>query len=233
MSRTLPAGTAGAVRSVADAQACADMCSLNGAAYSGYGCLGFTTSPGVANELGYTPTDCVLISGDHIDAQVASAALLLVANAPAPCAAGKLCCTLTADAAPSPPPTRHAYCPAGYADYGVRFNWGLGRITVVTSHAECAARCTQYSASRYNGGCKGYMTGMYSGVVFCRSYGGLVRDMPCAPWAVPWHQGTFSGAVGYIHHATDQRNVGGNCCSRTSAVVELMDQDAQAPAGPE
>ena len=214
---TVPSGTASAIRSVNGNQACADLCSLDGPVYSGYGCLGFTTSLGITNEFGYTPTDCVLITGDS-----------RVANAAVPCAAGKFCCTADAPP-PTPPPTRHAYCPAGYADYGVRFNWGLGRVTVVANHEACAARCTQFSASRYNGGCKGYMTGMYSGMVFCRSYGGLERSIPCAPWAVPWNQGVFSGALGTTHPRSGQRNIGGNCCSRTSSVVEQMG----AALGPE
>ena len=33
----------------------------------------------------------------------------------------------------------------------------------------------QYSAPQFNGGCKGYRTGMYAGMLFCRSYGVRVR----------------------------------------------------------
>jgi hypothetical protein len=117
---------------------------------------------------------------------------------------------------------RHVYCPTGYGDYGTRFNWGLGKITVVHSHAECAARCTRYAGHQYNGGCKTYMTGMYAGMVFCRSYGGNARSMPCAAWAVPNHPGMFSGALGHVHGRTHQENVGGNCCSRTSSVMDAM-----------
>jgi len=119
---------------------------------------------------------------------------------------------------PTPEPTRHNYCPEGYGDYGTRFNWGLGRITVVGGHAECAARCTQYSEARYNGGCKGYMTGMYTGMVFCRSYGGRNRTQPCASWAVPWNKGVFSGELGTVHPRSGQRNIGGNCCSNSTMV---------------
>jgi hypothetical protein len=120
---------------------------------------------------------------------------------------------------------RSSYCPAGYGDYGTRFNQGLGRITVVQNHQQCADRCTQYAGAQWMGGCKGYMTGMYFGMVFCRSYGGNLRTVTCAPWAVPWHKGAFSGELGAVHHRTGQTNIGGNCCTRTSSVMELTDRD--------
>jgi len=106
--------------------------------------------------------------------------------------------------------------------YGTRFNWGLGKITVVRGHAECAARCTRYAGHQYNGGCKAYMTGMYAGMLFCRSYGGSGRSVACAPWAVPNHSGMYSGALGHMHGRTHQENIGGNCCSRTSSVMDAM-----------
>ena len=207
------------IRSVHNEQACADLCSQLSPANSGYGCLGFTTSPGVTNPFGYTPTHCVLIIGAAQDG-----------GATIPCERWLRCCTLVGSSQPpTPSPTRHAYCPAEYADYGVRFNIGMGRITVVNGHAACAARCTQYADNRYSGGCKGYMSGMYFGMVFCRSYGGNYRTMPCAPWAVPWHKGVFSGEVGTIDPLSGQRNIGGNCCTRTSSVVELMNQTGVNP----
>jgi hypothetical protein len=120
---------------------------------------------------------------------------------------------------------RSSYCPAGYIDIGTRFNRGLGRITVVQNHQQCADRCTQYAGAQYSGGCKGYMTGMYFGMVFCRSYGSNDRTATCAPWAIPWHKGAFSGELGAVHQRTGQTNIGGNCCTRTSSVMELTDRD--------
>jgi cullin-associated NEDD8-dissociated protein 1 len=117
---------------------------------------------------------------------------------------------------PSPAPTN--YCPAGYDDIGVRWEWGLGRVVVTTTHDVCSARCTEYSAAIWNGGCKGYMTGMYAGMLFCRSYGGNVRTRPCAPWARPSHPGQFSGALGSIHPRTNFVNIGGHCCQNMSFV---------------
>ena len=172
---------------------------------SGYGCVAFTTSPGVATALGYIPTNCALVIGD---AQSDDDAV--------PCEEGCRCCSLF---------LRTSYCPAGYGDYGTRFNQGLGRITVIQNHQQCADRCTQHAGAQYMGGCKGYMTGMYFGMVFCRSYGGNLRTVTCAPWAVPWHKGAFSGELGAVHQRTDQTNIGGNCCTRTSSVVELTDRD--------
>ena len=90
-----------------------------------------------------------------------------------------------AGSGPTPAPTLEDYCPAGYDDYGTRYNWGVGKITIVSAHQECADRCTQYSAPQYAGGCKGYMTDMYYGMLFCRSYGGTARTQACASWARP------------------------------------------------
>jgi len=58
------------------------------------------------------------------------------------------------------------YCPAGYGDYGVRYNQPLGRVIIVEAHSECSARCNQYSAPEFNGGCKAYQTGMYFGMIY-------------------------------------------------------------------
>ena len=105
------------------------------------------------------------------------------------------------------------HCPDGY--YGsrkLRFNWGLGRITVVRSHAECADRCQKFSSEQFDGGCKAYMTGMYYGMLLCRSYGGRYMTSTCPPWAVPTSPGFVSGALGSTHWRTGQPNVGGNCC---------------------
>ena len=110
------------------------------------------------------------------------------------------------------------YCPCGYHDYGVRFSLGLGRITVVRAHQECADRCSTYSGVQYSGGCRGYMTGMYMGMLFCRSYGSGVRTTQCPLWANIDSRGSYSGPLGSVHAATNQRNVGGNCCSNTTFV---------------
>ena len=111
------------------------------------------------------------------------------------------------------------YCREGYDDYGVRYNWGLGKITIVTTHQECSDRCTQFSGRQFSGGCKAYMTGMYFGMLFCRSYGGDFRTQPCAAWASPANKGIGSGALGSIHPMTGQFNFGGNCCSNTTFVL--------------
>ena len=115
-------------------------------------------------------------------------------------------------AEPTPPPT--TYCPAGYTDLPVRFHQGVGRITITSSHQECADRCTMFAHL----GCHGYQTGMYSGMLFCRSYGGNVRTTACAPWADPAHPGVFSGQLGDVHPRTTQVNVGGSCCTRIAAL---------------
>lgn len=127
---------------------------------------------------------------------------------------------------PSPTPTcsptttlvEPDYCPCGYHDYGVRYTKALGRITVVWSHQECADRCTKFSGSEFNGGCRGFMTGMYFNMLFCRSYGAITRATACAPWAKPNHAGFFSGVLGSLREQTGQFNVGGNCCSNTTFV---------------
>ena len=62
---------------------------------------------------------------------------------------------------------------------------GMGRITIVHFDEECSNRCALYSGVQYNGGCKGYMTGMYFGMKFCRSYGGNAQTQRCASWANP------------------------------------------------
>ena len=124
--------------------------------------------------------------------------------------------------APTCPPTtslvEQDYCPCGYHDYGVRYNDGLGRITIVQTHQDCAARCNRYSGPQYDGGCRGTMTGMYMNMLFCRSYGRDVRSMPCPVWAKPDHPGLYSGALNTVRPGTQQLNVGGGCCSNTSFV---------------
>jgi len=62
------------------------------------------------------------------------------------------------------------------------------------------------------------MTGMYFGMLFCRSYGGDLRTQPCASWANPGERGIGSGSLGSIHPLTGQLNVGGNCCSNFTFV---------------
>ena len=110
------------------------------------------------------------------------------------------------------------YCPEGYSDYGTRYNWGMGRITIVTTHKQCSDRCTEFSGAQFSGGCKAYMTGMYFGMLFCRSYGGNFRTQPCAPWAIPTDPGEGSGQLGSVHANTNQENIGGNCCSNSTFV---------------
>ena len=110
------------------------------------------------------------------------------------------------------------YCPCGYHDYGVRYSRALGRITIVRSHQQCADRCTTFSGPEYSGGCRGFMTGMYINMLFCRSYGSETRETTCAFWANPTHPGQFSGPLGSIRPHTHQENVGGNCCSNSTFV---------------
>ena len=62
------------------------------------------------------------------------------------------------------------------------------------------------------------MSGMYFGMLFCRSYGGERRSTPCAPWAHPSQSGISSGALGSTHPRTNAVNVGGNCCSNMTFV---------------
>ena len=118
----------------------------------------------------------------------------------------------------TPLPILNTGCGEGYGDYGRRFNQGLGRITIVITHEECSARCTQFSGPEFSGGCKSYMTGMYFGMLFCRSYGRNLRTTPCPWWAVPLSPGISSGSLGFIHPQTGQQNLGGNCCSNITAV---------------
>ena len=110
------------------------------------------------------------------------------------------------------------FCPCGYHDYGVRYNLGLGRITVVVSHRQCADRCTTFSGPQFAGGCKGFMTGMYMNMVFCRSYGSRRIATPCPAWANPSNPGQYSGPLGRVSSVTGQENIGGNCCSNTTFV---------------
>ena len=128
---------------------------------------------------------------------------------------------------PIPSPTQATeYCQEGYADYGVRYNWAIGKITITASHEACSARCTQYSGPQYLGGCKAYQTGMYYGMLFCRSYGGSFRTTGCASWANPTHPGVGSGALGDTHPRTNTVNIGGNCCSNSTFVAISEAADA-------
>ena len=116
----------------------------------------------------------------------------------------------------APPSVTPNYCPEGYINDGTRYNWGMGRITIVSAHEQCSDRCTQFSGVQFAGGCKAYMSGMYYGLLFCRSYGGDLRNTACASWAAPGARGVGSGFIGSIHPITGQRNLGGNCCTNTS-----------------
>ena len=100
----------------------------------------------------------------------------------------------------------------------MRWNQPLGRITTAQTHEACSARCTQYSGPEFMGGCKGYMTGMYFGMLYCRSYGGPTRSMGCASFSQPSNQGLFSGELGSTHPRTNNVNVGGNCCQNMTFV---------------
>ena len=100
----------------------------------------------------------------------------------------------------------------------MRYTAGLGRITIVYSHEACSARCTQYSDPQFSGGCKGYQTGMYFGMLFCRSYGRAIRATGCADWAHPSNKGAFSGELGSTNARTTMVNIGGNCCSNITFV---------------
>ena len=143
----------------------------------------------------------------------------LVAVAYPQCSCGIL---TTSEPTPAPTvpltPTVNDYCMAGYGDYGTRYNWGLGKIMIVTTHKQCSDRCTQFSGPQFSGGCKAYMTGMYYGMLFCRSYGGNFRTEPCPSWAIPTNPGVGSGALGSLHPSTNQENLGGNCCSNSTFV---------------
>ena len=140
-----------------------------------------------------------------------------------PCLAPRLPCSALATPEPTPSPTPPSnYCLEGYADYGVRYNWGLGKITVAFTHEMCSARCSLYAHPRFNGGCKSYLTGMYFGMLFCRSYGGNQRTTRCASWAKPDSRGVGSGVLGSMHPRTNQENIGGNCCSNSTFVLADM-----------
>ena len=110
-------------------------------------------------------------------------------------------------------------CPDGYYDDRLRFDAALGKITIVTTHEQCSARCTQYSGPQFAGGCKGYQTGMYFGMLFCRSYGRNWRSKPCATWAHQSNKGTYSGELGSIHPRSGQLNLGGSCCTNGSLAL--------------
>ena len=83
--------------------------------------------------------------------------------------------------------------------------------------------------NRWNGGCKGYQTGMYYGMLYCRSYGYNVRTTPCAAWAHPSDPGINSGALGSTHAQTEVVNIGGNCCSNSTFVALTEAADAELP----
>jgi len=104
----------------------------------------------------------------------------------------------------------------------VRWNWSIGKIIVSPSHQACYDRCNTYSGPQFLGGCKGYMTGMYAGMLFCRSYGGQRRDQPCAPFAHPSNPGLFSGPLGFTHARTNNVNVGGECCQNMTFVPTVF-----------
>ena len=120
----------------------------------------------------------------------------------------------------TPAPTN--YCRAGYEDIGVRWNWALGKITIEASHEACNARCNTYSGPQFKGGCKGYMSGMYFGMLFCRSYGGQRRSQPCAHFAHPSSPGINSGALGSTNNRTNTVNVGGECCQNMTFVPTVF-----------
>ena len=122
------------------------------------------------------------------------------------------------------------YCPAGYTNITHRFNLGLGKIIIVTEHQHCADRCAQFSGEQFMGGCKGYVSGMYMGMLFCRSYGGnLPPSRPCPSWGVPWSPGLFSGGLGSKDARTNQVNVGGQCCVRIAALPTPTPAPTPAP----
>jgi len=137
-----------------------------------------------------------------------SAAPLAVTSTPTP---PPTCALASSSAAPD-------YCPCGYHDYGVRYSKPLGRITIVKTHQQCADRCSTFSGPEYAGGCKGYLTGMYTGVLWCRSYGSVDHTITCPFWAKPDHPGQFSGALDSFRPVTGQKNIGGNCCSNITFV---------------
>ena len=146
-------------------------------------CSLFTTTPGRKQCYGQTFTDGADSSG-WIPTPAPATSDPTPAPTPAPTTAN-----------PTPAPT--TYCPAGYTDAPQRFNWGLGKIVIAENHQACADRCTRFSGAQWDGGCKGYQTGTYFGMLLCKSYGGQLQVENCAPWAVP--------------------EAGGSCCVRIGA----------------
>jgi hypothetical protein len=123
------------------------------------------------------------------------------------------------------PPAPDDSCPEGYGDYGLRHNAALGSTVIVTSHEQCKARCDMFADPIYNGGCKGYQSGMMYGMLYCNCYGGTSYSINCAWWAHKDQPGMNSGALGEIHPRTGQLNDGGRCCSRTAAVFGSPDSE--------
>ena len=238
-----PAGIVQPAQPVGSRWACAEQCTSEGQGYpEGCACLGFTTFSSM-NSVGamqlYCSTIIVPLADTLTNSSNASLTALRRGDASSrvPCEEGFKCCNRRNNACPTlpptpptPVPTRHDHCPPGYADYGTRPNRGLGRITIVTVHQECADRCTLYSAPQFAGGCKGYQTGMYYGMLFCRSYGSKAWTTACAAWAVPWHRGYFSSAIGEIDSRTGQLNLGGTCCSNITSRTPLS--PTAPPSGP-
>jgi len=176
----------------------------------------YTAAPSISTPTN-TPTNTPTPTPTRAPATaspVASPSISTPTNTPTP--------TPTNTPTPTCPPTTSSvqqdYCACGYHDYNVRYTKPLGRITIVGGHEECAGRCSEYSGLQYSGGCRGFMTGMYYGMLFCRSYGANVRDIPCAPWAKPDHPGYYSGPIAEQSVQTGQLNVGGNCCSNITFV---------------
>lgn len=117
------------------------------------------------------------------------------------------------------------YCPTGYGDHVIRFNWGLSNITMVRYHQQCADRCIQYRHGRYNGGARAKClpAGRY----------GNHNTSPCAPSAIPGHQVMHVfGLDRRRSPANTPMAVGGNCCSTTSSVVGNMGHGSRFRARP-
>ena len=87
----------------------------------------------------------------------------------------------------------HGQCPQGYEDHGVRHSRGLGKIVQVSSHMQCASRCSRYAGVQYAGGCKSYQTGMYYGMMLCRSCKGL-PEIVCSRLISEAKGGTYGPA---------------------------------------
>jgi len=158
-------------------------------------------------------------------------------------AAAAVVCTLSAAAG-----EEYEGCLPGYQNYGLRWARALGRIEIVTSHKACSARCTQYSDRQYAGGCKGFMTGMYDGYLYCKTYGSYssatLKESPnkkCAWFAEQYSPGHNSGELGEVHPRTFQQNLGGRCCmnvtfadggaSKPSASLSLGADDTAGASG--